>query len=73
MENETQLTYEEALLSLNRIVERLERGDIPLNDTVKYYEEGQQLLKLCREQLTAAEGRLYKLTEEGQIEKLNQQ
>jgi len=69
MENET-LSYEEALANLNRIVERLERGDIPLNDTIKYYEEGQQLLKFCREQLTAAEGKLLKLTEDGKIEAL---
>ncbi len=69
MENETP-SYEEALANLNRIVERLERGDIPLNDTIKYYEEGQQLLKFCREQLTAAEGKLLKLTEDGKIESL---
>lgn len=69
MEN-TELSYEEALANLSRIVERLEKGDIPLNDTIKYYEEGQKLLKFCREQLTVAEGKLYKLTEDGRMESL---
>jgi len=69
MENEN-LSYEEALANLSRIVERLEKGDIPLNDTIKYYEEGQKLLKFCREQLAVAEGKLYKLTEDGRTESL---
>ena len=63
MENE--MKYEEALQKLSGIVEKLERGDIPLDETIKYYEEGQNLLKTCKEHLNAAEGKLFKLTQNG--------
>ena len=63
MENE--LKYEDALKELSGIVEKLERGDIPLDQTIKYYEQGQLLLKSCREQLNSAEGKLLKLGVDG--------
>ncbi len=63
-------TYEEALLKLNKIVEKMERGDVPLNETVKYFEEGQKLLKFCKMELNSAEGKLLKLTEMGTIKEL---
>lgn len=68
---ENKVSYEEALFKLNKIVEKMERGDVPLNETVKYFEEGQKLLKFCKTELSSAEGKLLKLTENGNIEQLN--
>ena len=68
---ENKTTYEEALLKLNKIVEKMERGDVPLNETVKYFEEGQKLLKFCKTELNAAEGKLMKLSESGNIEEIS--
>ena len=62
---ESEKKYEDALKELSQIVERLERGDIPLDETIKYYEEGQKLLKFCKEQLSTAEGKLLKIGEKG--------
>lgn len=69
-ENKEELKYEDALKQLSVIVEKLEKGDIPLEETVKEYEKGQKLLKFCKEQLTSAEGKLLKLNDNGEISEL---
>lgn len=67
MEN-NEMKYEDALKKLTEIVNKLEGGDIPLDETIKYYEEGQKLLKFCKEELSVAEGKLKKVTDEGNVE-----
>ena len=65
---ELNLSYEEALKQLKVIVEELERGDILLDDILKHYEKGQQLLKFCRDKLTAAEGKLIQVSADKESE-----
>ena len=54
-------TYTEAALRLEAIVSTLERGGMGLDETLKLYEEGAELLKLCKSELAEAEGKLNEL------------
>ena len=56
-----QPTYTEAVLRLETIVSTLERGGIGLDETLKLYEEGADLLKRCKSELATAEGKLNEL------------
>ena len=56
-----ELTYEEAERELLQIVERLERGDASLDEALRLWERGEELYRLCAEQLAAAEGRIEEL------------
>jgi len=51
-------TFEENLKSLETVVEQLERGDLPLEDSVKLFEQGMALSAACKQDLEAAEGKL---------------
>tara|TARA_B100000459_G_C8582555_1_gene203970 strand:+ start:1136 stop:1372 length:237 start_codon:yes stop_codon:yes gene_type:complete len=51
-------TYNDAVQRLETIVSTLERGGMGLDETLKLYEEGAELLKLCKKELAAAEGKL---------------
>ncbi len=54
-------SFEESLHRLEEIVNQLERGDVPLEDSLRLYEEGIQLSRLCAEKLTRAETTLKRL------------
>jgi exodeoxyribonuclease VII small subunit len=51
-------TFEESLKQLESIVSRLERGDLPLEESIKLFEEGIQLSSNCKDQLDKAEGKV---------------
>ena len=51
-------TFEESLKQLETIVGRLERGDLPLEESIKLFEEGMKLSNDCKEQLENAEGKV---------------
>jgi exodeoxyribonuclease VII small subunit len=55
---EKRLTFEEALGRLEELVETLEKGDLPLEETIVVFEEGQKLLKVLNELLGKAELRV---------------
>ncbi len=57
----TEPTFEEAQVELEQIVERLERGQVPLDDALALWERGEQLYAVCRAKLDAAEGRVEEL------------
>ena len=50
--------FEAALERLEAIVQRLEKGELPLEDSLKLYEEGVTLSRLCHAKLEEAEGRI---------------
>ena len=54
-------TFEEALQRLEAIVQRLEQGDVPLEQAMQLYEEGVALSRTCAARLKAAELTLRKL------------
>ena len=58
-------TFEESLNELERIVKQLETGDLPLEESLKLFEEGVKLSRSCRERLTVAERRIEVLMKDG--------
>ena len=57
----TEQTFEQAQAELEQIVERLERGQAPLDEALGLWERGEQLYAFCRAKLDAAEGRVEEL------------
>ena len=51
-------TFEESLKKLESIVDQLEKGDLPLEDSLKLFEEGVSLSAVCKQELDAAEGKV---------------
>ena len=56
-----ELSFEQALEKLEKIVNQLESGQTKLEDAVKVYEEGIQLKKLCEKKLSDAQMKVEKL------------
>ena len=50
--------FEEAMSKLEKIVEKLEEGDIPLEESLKHFEEGIRLSRFCSHKLDEAEKRV---------------
>lgn len=59
--NTDKMSYEEAIERLNRIVNDLEKGNLPLADSLTLFEEGTALMKLCTELLDLAEQKVVAL------------
>jgi exodeoxyribonuclease VII small subunit len=55
------LPFEKALAELETIVAKLERGDVPLEDSILAYERGEALKAHCDRLLAAAEARVEKI------------
>jgi exodeoxyribonuclease VII small subunit len=55
--------FEDDLTMLEGVVERLERGDLTLDESVKLFEEGVRLSGACKKELESAEGRIQVLVE----------
>lgn len=55
------LSFEQAVSELENIVARLERGDVPLDQSIEIYERGELLKKHCETLLNAAEARIEKI------------
>ncbi len=56
-------TFEDKLTALEAVVERLEKGELSLDDSVRLFEEGVQLSSACKAELETAEGRIQVLVE----------
>ncbi len=56
------MSFEEALVELETIVEKLEGGSVPLEQSIAIYERGEQLKNRCETLLRAAEERIEKIT-----------
>ena len=58
----SKLPFEKALAELESIVQKLERGDVALEESVAIYERGEALKRRCEELLRQAEARVDKIT-----------
>ncbi len=58
MSTKQEPTFEQALSELEQIVQKLEKGELPLEDSLRFYEEGIRLSRLCHAKLEEAEGRI---------------
>ena len=55
--------FEEDLTQLEAVVQRLERGELTLDESVRLFEAGMKLSETCRAELEKAEGRIQVLVE----------
>lgn len=53
-----EMSLEESLAKLEKILERMEDGDMPLEELLKEYETGVELVKFCQGRLDAVEKRI---------------
>jgi len=58
---EHELSFEQAQKELEGIVERLERGEVGLDEAITLWERGEELYRLCSEKLDAAQGKIEEL------------
>ncbi len=57
-----EMSFEAAMAELERVVSQLEKGDVPLDDSISLYERGDALKKHCEAQLKAAEEKVATIT-----------
>lgn len=58
-------SFEKSLDELEKIVTKLEAGDLPLEESLKLFEEGVKLSRNCRTRLANAERRIEMLVSDG--------
>ena len=63
MARKTPLKFEKALEELEQIVERMEAGEISLEESLKQFERGINLTRTCQQALREAEQRVQQLVE----------
>ncbi len=56
------MSFEEAMAALEAVVGQLERGDVPLEESITLYERGAQLKKRCEAKLKEAEEKVAAIT-----------
>ena len=57
----SQMSFEQALAALEDIVKQLERGDVPLDQSITLYERGEALRAACQARLDAASARIERI------------
>lgn len=65
--------FETAMAELETLVQRMEGGELSLEASLKEFERGVQLTRICQEALKAAEQRVKLLTADGQESAFPQQ
>lgn len=70
-EDARERSIEENFTRLEEIIQRLETGEISLEEAFAGYSEGMKLLKDCNDQIDRVEKQVLKLTEEGTLEPLD--
>lgn len=58
--------FEDAMKKLEEIVGRMEKGDIPLDESLKLFEEGVKLTRFCSKELHKAERKVEMLTKDSE-------
>lgn len=61
----SEMSFEEAMAELEKVVGALERGDVALEDSIKLYERGAELKKRCETKLREAEEKVAVITQDG--------
>ncbi len=66
------LSFEESLEKLEEIVEKLETGDVPLDDAIDEFTKAMELVKVCNSKLNNAEEAIAKIVQDnGEIVDFN--
>jgi len=62
MKTKSELSFEQAIQRLEKIVADMEAAELPLEDVLKKYEEGTRLVRFCAQKLDEAEKKIELLT-----------
>ena len=62
-ENDNDMTFEQSLEELETLVDKLERGQLTLDESLETFENGMKLARMCTQKLTKAERKIEKLVE----------
>ncbi len=62
--------FEKSLTQLTNLVEKMERGNLTLEESLKHFETGVGLIRECQQALTKAEQKIQILTKENNIDVL---
>ncbi|MFB4166427.1 exodeoxyribonuclease VII small subunit [Virgibacillus sp. JSM 102003] len=69
MDKENNISFEEAMVQLEKIVGKLEEGDVPLEKAITYYQEGMKLSKVCSDKLSNVQEKMTQImNEQGELE-----
>ena len=68
MNDKQNFNFEKSLDKLNKLVEKMEQGNLPLEDALKNFEEGVSLIRQCQTALQQAEQKVAILTEQQDLE-----
>ena len=60
-----QLNFDRSLKQLEEIVGKMETDELSLEESIKLFEEGMKLSKICQAALKEAEGKIQKLSKQG--------
>ncbi|MCC5464341.1 exodeoxyribonuclease VII small subunit [Pelosinus baikalensis] len=63
-EDQYEISFEQALEKLEAIVKQLEKGELPLNESLEHFAEGINLSKNCLQKLNFAEQQIDKILSE---------
>ena len=69
--SDDRLTFEQAMAELDKLVSRMEDGELSLDDSLKAFERGVMLTRKCQEALSQAELRVKTLTDADTLEELS--
>ena len=67
-DSDEKLTFEAAMLELERLVEKMEAGDLTLEQSLQAFERGVVLTRLCQQELQQAELKVQQLNSDGGLE-----
>lgn len=66
MKDIADLPFEQALIRLEKVVELLEKGEAPLEESIELFDEGMKLVNICSQKLENAEQRVEMLIHENE-------
>ena len=72
MEKEN-ITFEEALQKLQNAVNKLENGEIKLDEAFAMFEEGIKYARICEEKLSSIENKVAKIVKDGKLEEFKEE
>ena len=61
MANGKEMTFEEGIMELEKTVDALETGNLPLEESISVYENGMKLCKMCSEIIENCQQRIVKI------------
>lgn len=67
-----QMTLEEMMEALERCTEKMEAGEMSLDESFVTFKEGMELIKRCNESIDKVEKEVVKLLDDGSIEPLEE-